>query len=162
MLKTLTNEEKRNWKESLNKLTFAYNCTKCEVTGFSPFYLLYGRNPRLPVDILFELTDNTGKMSHQEYMKRWKEQMKEAYEIAREGVKKAAGQSKKNYDKKVKTTVLNPGDRVLVRNLTPRGGTGKLRNHWEEAIHIVVRQVNEDLPVYEVGPEQGRGRSRVG
>ncbi len=51
MLKTWTENQKTNWKESLNKLIFAYNNTKCEVTGFSPFYLLFGRSPRLPVDL---------------------------------------------------------------------------------------------------------------
>lgn len=49
MLRTLTEKQKSNWKESLNKLMFAYNCTRCDVTGYSPFYLLYGRSQRLPV-----------------------------------------------------------------------------------------------------------------
>ena len=60
-----------------------------------------------------------------------------------------------------RSSVLHAGDRVLVRNMTPRGGTGKLRNYWEENIHVVIRQVGEDIPVYEVKPEQGRGRSRI-
>lgn len=34
MLKTLTEKQKSNWKDSLNKLIYAYNCTKSEVTGF--------------------------------------------------------------------------------------------------------------------------------
>ena len=49
----------------------------------------------------------------------------------------------------------------LLEIWTPRGGTGKLRNHWEESIHVVIRQVGEEIPVYEVKPEQGRGRSRI-
>lgn len=68
MLTTLTEKEKSNWKDSLNKLIFAYNCTRCKVTGFSPFYLLFGRTPRLPVDILFRLTPETGMPDHREYM----------------------------------------------------------------------------------------------
>lgn len=57
---------------------------------------------------------------------------------------------------------MEPGDRVLVRNLTPRGGSGKLRSHWEETIHKVVRRVNKDAPFYKVVPEQGKGRdSRI-
>lgn len=161
MLKTLTDKQKTNWKESLNKLIFAYNSTKCEVTGFSPFYLLYGRHPRLPIDLLFGLEESTGTVSQQEYLKRWKEQMREAYEISRENMEKAGGRNKKYYDKKLRSTTLYPGDRILVRNLTPRGGTGKLCNHWEETIHTVVRQVKENLPIYEVKPELGKGRSRI-
>lgn len=68
MLKTLTEREKANWKESLNKLIYAYNCTRTEVRGFSPFYLLFGRDPRLPIDLLFRLTPETGTSDHQQYV----------------------------------------------------------------------------------------------
>lgn len=81
MLKTLTDKQKTNWKESLNKLICAYNSTRCEVTGFSPFDLLFGRSPRLPIDPLFGLTSETGKADHRTYMEKWKKEMQEAYEI---------------------------------------------------------------------------------
>ncbi|KAK0156234.1 hypothetical protein N1851_000487 [Merluccius polli] len=56
---------------------------------------------------------------------------------------------------------MQKSDRVLVKNLTPRGGTGKLRSFWEENIHVVIRKVGEEIQVYELKPEQGRGRSRI-
>lgn len=161
MLKTLTDKEKTNWKGSLNKLIYAYNCTKSEVTGFSPFYLLFGRSPRLPIDLMFDLILGCGNANQQAYMERWKQEMQQAYDIVREITSKAAGRSKRNYDRKVRSSILYPGDRVLVRNLAPRGGTGKLRNHWEGDVHVVVRQMGEGIPIYEVKPEHGRGRSRV-
>ncbi len=65
--------------------------------------------------------------------------MQESHEIAIENVRKAALRSKKHYDRKLGSTTLYPGDRILVRNLTPRVGMGKLCNHWEETIHTVVR-----------------------
>ena len=161
MLKTLTERQKTNWKDSLNKLIYAYNCTQSEVTGFSPFYLLYGRSPRLPVDMLFNLTPEQGDSNHHHYMEKWKQGMEEAYQITRENAHKAATRSKRLYDSKVKSSVLQPGDRVLIRNMTPRGGPGKLRNHWEDVVHTVVRRVSEDIPVYELRPEKGKGRSRI-
>lgn len=48
--------------------------------------------------------------------------------------------------------MLQPGERVLVKNLTPTGGPGKLRNYWKDTLHTVV---------YEVRPEHGKGHSRV-
>lgn len=56
---------------------------------------------------------------------------------------------------------LYPGDRMLVQNMTPCGGSGKLRNHWEDTIHTVVPQVGEDISIYELSPEHGKGKSRV-
>ncbi|KAJ8349137.1 hypothetical protein SKAU_G00277260 [Synaphobranchus kaupii] len=44
------------------------------------------------------------------------------------------------------------GDRVLIRNVNLRG-KHKLANRWEPRVHIVIRQVGEDLPVYVVRPE---------
>lgn len=62
---------------------------------------------------------------------------------------------------RVKSSLLQPGDRVLISNMTPRGGPGKLRNHWEDVVHTVVRQVNQYIPVYELRPEKGKGRSKT-
>ena len=47
---TLPEEFKVKWT---NTLTYAYNCTRSNATGFSPYYLLYGWHPLLSIDIEF-------------------------------------------------------------------------------------------------------------
>lgn len=45
--------------------------------------------------------------------------MEEAYEIVQENARKSTERGKKHNDEKAKSSVLYPGDHVLVQNLTP-------------------------------------------
>ena len=45
MIGTLEPSEKERWQEWVATLAHAYNCTRCESTGFSPYFLMFGRLP---------------------------------------------------------------------------------------------------------------------
>lgn len=160
MLRTLTDTQKTDWKSSLAKMVHAYNCTRSETTGFSPYYLLYGRSPHLPIDLLFGLQPRETQENYSEYVKNWQIRMKQAYEIASKIAAKEASRGKRYYDRRSHGADLQLGGRVLVRNLSERGGPGKLRSYWESRVHVVVKRRSKDSPVYEVVPEGG-GRSQV-
>ena len=81
--------------------------------------------------------------------------MSEAFEIASETVQRNAQHGKKQNDKKMRRIVLEPGDRVLVRNVSERGGPGKLPSYWENEVYVVVEQKGQDSPEYEVRSESG-------
>ena len=55
MLKTLKASEKSNWPCHLAKVAFAYNVTVNRTTKYSPYLLMFGRAPRLPIDAVFGL-----------------------------------------------------------------------------------------------------------
>ena len=155
MLKTLSEKEKADWKNHLSKLAYAYNVTVHSTTKYSPYFLLFGRNPKLPIDEIFEPVSNDRiQKSYKNYVDDWQKAMKEAFEIVRENSKKGGEGNKRRYNEKVKGVGIDVGDRVLLRNNSERGGTGKLRNYWESTVYKVVKK-DDDIPVLDIIPEDG-------
>ena len=79
MLRTLPEDQKGKWKDHLNKVIHAHNSTKHEATGHSPFLLLFGRSPCLPIDLIFGTYPSSAPTKYREFVKNWKTAMQEAY-----------------------------------------------------------------------------------
>jgi transposase InsO family protein len=161
MLGTLSPSEKSNWKDHIGPIVHAYNSTKHDTTGHSPFFLMYGRHPRLSVDVLFGL-DSTSpdEPNYTKFVESLKSRLHQAYTIAIRNIQKSQNSQKSNYDRKTRGSVLQLGDRVLVRNVKIRGKR-KLADNWEEDAYDVLEQPNKDIPVYKVKKENGTGSTRV-
>ena len=159
MLKTLNENQKQRWKDHLSKLVFAYNSTINKSTGYSPFFLMFGRSSRLPIDSMFTFdTGVTNQKTYDQFVTDWKNQMNEAIQIAQQKANKAAEQNRHQYDKKIHGDDIVVGDRVLLRNFSEKGGTGTLRALWENTIYVVVGK-EDNLPVYRIKPENSKGTS---
>ncbi|GFX30780.1 transposon Tf2-11 polyprotein [Trichonephila clavipes] len=58
MLSMYVDVEQKNWDEILPFVTFAYNTAKQETTGFTPFYLLHGREAETTLDTMLPFCPN--------------------------------------------------------------------------------------------------------
>ncbi|XP_033182627.1 uncharacterized protein LOC113168680 [Anabas testudineus] len=160
MLGTLESKQKAKWREHVKPLVHAYNCTKNEVTGFTPYELLFGRSPRLPVDLAFGLpVQEPSSISHSEYVRDLRSRLEESYKLATRNALKSAEKNKSRFDRRVTPCSLEVGDRVLVRNVRLRG-KHKLEDKWEQEVYVVTKRAG-DLPVYTVKPETRDGPTRT-
>lgn len=160
LLGTLDVEQKRNWKDHVASLVHAYNCTQHDSTGYSPYYIMFGRSPRLPVDLAFGIVREDDNVSYAEYVADLRDRLEKAYAQARKNAGRAQENSKLRYDAKVRGAVLSVGDRVLVRKTFFAQGRHKIDNKWEDEVYIVTGQPNQEIPVYEIRRDDGKGRIR--
>lgn len=161
LLGTLEDKKKEHWRKYVRPLVHAYNCTCNDATGESPFFLMFGRQPRLPIDLCFGISPaGHDSKTHSQYVTDLKEKLKYAYKLATESAEKRQLLNKKRWDSKVTAAIIDVGDRVLVRNVNIRK-KHKIADRWEPTVYVVMKQPNTDIPVYVVTPEDGEGRERV-
>ena len=99
MLGTLPTHAKKSWQEWVATLTHSYNCTISPVTGFSPYSLMFGRIPKLPLDIdLGVPMVEQEQTSHQNYAQKLHSKLQWAYQRAQKNNKKESEHHKKYYD----------------------------------------------------------------
>ena len=151
MLGTLTPEQKKDWKSHVPALVHAYNCTRNAATGFSPYFLLFGREPRLPVDVEFGLQrgGKRGSPGESSYISQLRRRLKFAYRKAKHMAQKQQARHRGLYDLKCRGATLTVGDLVLVKQ-TAWKGRHKIQDRWESREYQVVDQPTPGIPVYTV------------
>ena len=149
MIGKLEEDRKACWSEHLPELLMAYNATRSVVTGCSPYYLLFGRRPRIPVDYLFStLRDSPHQTKMEVSVAAMQKRLKEAFALARRLTSEEVARQCRYYDRKAGAVALQPGDVVMVRT-DGFVGKRKVKDRWEDRGFIVESQL-EDWPVYKV------------
>ena len=59
MLATCTKDHPFDWENYIRKVCMAYNTSVQCSTGNTPFYLMFGRQAHIPVDIMYDTTNTT-------------------------------------------------------------------------------------------------------
>ncbi len=159
LLGTLEEDKKKDWKSYVAPMVQAYNSTRHDSTGYSPFYLMFGCHPRLPIDVTLGIQPNP-EQSETDYVKSLREKMQYAFEVATKNANKATTAHKNVYDRRIRGATVEVGDRVLVRNTGIRGKC-KLANKWEDVAYEVVDQPDSDIPVFVVKKEGSHTATRT-
>ena len=149
MIGKLEQDKKAHWSEHLPEMLSAYNGTHSAVTGYSPYFLLFGRKARMPVDYLFPtLRDLPHQTKMEVSVTAMQRRLKEAFAVARTLTSQEAAKQWRYYHRKAGAVALQPGDVVMVHT-DCFVGKQKVKDRWEDGGFIVESQL-EDWPVYKV------------
>ncbi|KAL2095623.1 hypothetical protein ACEWY4_007771 [Coilia grayii] len=135
LLRTLPPDKKRRWPEHLPELVYAYNVTPHSTTGYSPYYLLFGVEPHLPVDAL--LGRETTGVPNQDWLAVHQRRLKEAHARAKAFSEQKAAERMALQQGKVYCPQIDIGQLVYIRN-RPQG-RNKIQDAWQSVLYRVVR-----------------------
>lgn len=154
LVRTLPPEKKRRWPEHLPELVYAYNVTPHSTTGYSPYYLLFGVDPHLPVDALLG-QESTVEPSH-DWLAIHQRRLNDAHARAKEYCEQKAAERISMHNEKVYCPPIELGQIVYVRNRPP--GRNKIQDAWKPIPHRVVQIQGT---TYTVEPVEGGPTKRV-
>ena len=113
MLAEKVEQSGKNWDNHLPFVLFAYRASLKESTNESPFYLLYGWDPRLPTTLGLDSLQQS-EVDLDTYKGEIAIKFSAAWELAKENIKKAQQRQKKQYDCKTRLSEFKVADRVFV------------------------------------------------
>ena len=161
MIGKLDPEKWQKWPAHLGSVLIAYNATRSLVTGYSPYYLMFGQRPRLPIDLLFPThQEHNLTRTIDEYVEMLYRHLRKSVKIAQDSTLKEALRQKRLYDRKVGAIELQSGDRVLVKLDAFRGQQRNLKNWWGSDLHTVQTRMVDGVPAYVVKNVQ-TGKTKV-
>ena len=142
MLAKTVEREGKDWEQKLPFVLFAYRASQQQSTLESPFFLLYGRDPRLPTDPVMSPEKTKKFVDLKEYGVELAGHMSEAWELARQCIRKAQRRQKEYYDRKTRPPNFRISDRMFL--FKPADKTGPARK-FTRPYHGPFRVIDMDI-----------------
>jgi hypothetical protein len=140
MLAKVVAEDQRNWDLYVSSTCFAYNTAVHSTTGYTPSYLEYGRELRLPSDLVMNDQQTPKNNSHTEYATELKKRLSKAFECSRETLESSHRTQKHYYDRWARGNVYKEGDLVMWKDQKTRNGRCmKLNKPWTGPWKVIKR-----------------------
>jgi transposase InsO family protein len=138
------NKYGNDWDEFVNYALMAHHAVPHTTTRYSPFYLLYGREMRLPTedDLSSEKFVTKGCASHQDSLQHHQEmladRLKEAYQVVRENSRVGRERQKEYYNQGTKLVTFQPGGMVYLKEMVnSKRRCVKFRTKWKGPYEVI-------------------------
>ena len=133
--KVCKTDMKTEWDTHLAHICSAYNASVSAGTKFSPFYLVFHRDPVFPVDTILKPRE---KYYGDEYLPKALEIMHRSYHLVRKRLKEQSKRNKEYFDSRnnVQNVQFDVGDPVYLKN---RHRTNALDDQWSSHYRVIKR-----------------------
>ena len=131
MLATVINDHQNDWDLHLPRTLFAYRTSLHAATGFSPFHIVFGHSPTLPVDVMLGALPQQQPKDVPAYVSDLHKSLKTAYTTVRSHIQSAHERNKQRYDAAKPYVPYAVGDQVWLHvPAVKTGRSKKFSSQW--------------------------------
>jgi len=143
-------DQEKDWDTVVPLVMFYYRATRHAATGFTPNMLMFGRDVRMPLDVIFPPTSEDVR-PHHVYLKDLEDRLTLASELARKHLLTSWEQMNIHHPTSRCVPELKLSEPVLVFDpAVPRGYSPKLASMWKGP-HRVKERLSQHLYRVEIG-----------
>ena len=157
MMAHYINAKQSDWDKFIPLLQFAYNTASHSTTKATPFELIYGRQPTVPLDLVFKQVECELYLDPNKYAADVKKSFQQAYAAVATNRDVLMKRNKLRCDRKVRACSLEIGDTVwLLNNETKTGVNKKLSNKWSGPYVILSKPSKVNYQIRKLDKQRGR------
>ena len=143
MLAKCIKDEQSNWPQQLSYVMMAYRTSVHESTGYSPHFLVYGKEVCLPIDFMYSNPSDQPPADIHEFVSARQVRFQKAYDSARTAVNFNQRRRNAIYNRKVHGPTYQVNQKVLLQNpVVPVGKSPKYFSPWKGP-YVILKCLND-------------------
>ena len=146
-------DHQRDWDQLVPLMLMAYRTAVHETTGCTPASLMFGRDLKLAIDILYGRPETEHAQHTTSYALKLQERLEKVHHFARQRLQMMSDRMKRHYDNQLMGSKLQAGTAVWLYNPHRRKGiTPKLMRNWQGP-YVVIKCINDLVYRIQLGPK---------
>ncbi|KAJ8035952.1 hypothetical protein HOLleu_19788 [Holothuria leucospilota] len=153
-----------SWDDFLGQVEFAYNTSPHATTGFSPYFLLHGRDPRIPASLISSSPQQSSTATPNtpaEYSEALQNRLRRAFQHTVEESTATQDKQKYYYDVNKRFSTYFPGDLVMLNNAAEK--RLKVAPKWLGPYRVIATKSHsgKEKLVYEIEDLKNPGKTTI-
>lgn len=149
LLRTVPPHKRADWPILLPELIYMYNNHIHCSTGYTPYYLMFGRQGKLPADLALEVSvpDDVNPLPQTDWVSDHQRRLADANDIVEARMEEVRKKQQLDYDQNAKAETFQVGNKVWLKN---NHRTSKLDTMWEKEPYIIQSIPYPGTDIYQI------------
>lgn len=149
LLRSLPPEKKKVWPRYVSQLVWAYNTSTHRSTGHSPYSLMFGIQPQLPMDSYLGEDEPGDPGTWDEWVLQHQERLQVTRELARKKLEEAADYRQRSHNQQVNDPGFKEGQFVYLKDHHCQGRR-KIQDVWSSVLYCTVLSEHRRTLAYHI------------